>query len=334
MAYPAAHFAVADGKQDYAFVYINVKIAEGRSAAAKTRAGDAMMEKVKARFAGAVRQAADRHHAADRRKPRPGLRRQAQQPAPAVQEMKTACHCGLDPQSTATNTWIPAQGRNDGLMFSDDAHRPARGRTPRKREVARAGRALLQTLSGHDRGGRIRHLPRLGGHEDRRRAPGARPQDRPDFARDADLQPDRRAGLRHAAGRHVLRARRHPHRPLHRAARGGGAGLHPQAQARRRARQRGAGAGRHRIRHAGHRDHRRAHRAVRPPHQGDAQGAGHHQRQRGQRRHRARRAQNRSRRRWTCPGAARSCARMAPSRKRAWPPACRATPRSASPGWR
>ena len=40
MAYPAAHFAVADSKQDYAFVYINVKIAEGRSAAAKTRAGD------------------------------------------------------------------------------------------------------------------------------------------------------------------------------------------------------------------------------------------------------------------------------------------------------
>ncbi|MDF2466774.1 MAG: uncharacterized protein K0Q43_5009 [Ramlibacter sp.] len=38
--------------------------------------------------------------------------------------------------------------------------------------------------------------------------------------------------------------------------------------------------------------------------------------------------------RWTCPGAARSCARTAPSRKRAWPPACRATQRSASPGWR
>ena len=51
MAYPAAHYAVADGKQDYAFVYINVKIASGRSEAAKTRAGDAMMEKVKTRFA-------------------------------------------------------------------------------------------------------------------------------------------------------------------------------------------------------------------------------------------------------------------------------------------
>ena len=59
-AYPAAHSAVSDGGAagieaglggDYAFVYINAKIAEGRSAAAKTRAGDAMMEKVKARFA-------------------------------------------------------------------------------------------------------------------------------------------------------------------------------------------------------------------------------------------------------------------------------------------
>lgn len=51
MAYPAAHFAVADGKEDYAFVYINVKIASGRSEASKTRSGDAMMEKVKAHFA-------------------------------------------------------------------------------------------------------------------------------------------------------------------------------------------------------------------------------------------------------------------------------------------
>ena len=56
------------------------------------------------------------------------------------------------------------------------------------------------------------------------------------------------------------------------------------------ARQRRRRAGRHRVRDARHRDHRRAHRAVRPPHQGDAQGVRHHHRQRGQRRHRARRA--------------------------------------------
>jgi len=51
LAYPAAHFAVADSKQDYAFVYINARIAEGRSDAAKQQAGDAMLGVVKARFA-------------------------------------------------------------------------------------------------------------------------------------------------------------------------------------------------------------------------------------------------------------------------------------------
>ena len=56
LAYPAAHYAVADGKQDCAFVYINARIAEGRSAASKTKAGDAMMEKVKARFASLFEQ--------------------------------------------------------------------------------------------------------------------------------------------------------------------------------------------------------------------------------------------------------------------------------------
>jgi 2-oxo-hept-3-ene-1,7-dioate hydratase len=47
-------------------------------------------------------------------------------------------------------------------------------------------------------------------------------------------------------------------------------------------------AGCHRLCGAGDRDHRRAHRAVRPPHAGHAQGLRHHQRQRGQRRHRDR----------------------------------------------
>jgi 5-carboxymethyl-2-hydroxymuconate isomerase len=51
LAYPATHYAVADGKQDYAFVYINARIAEGRSDGAKEAAGAAMMEAVKARFA-------------------------------------------------------------------------------------------------------------------------------------------------------------------------------------------------------------------------------------------------------------------------------------------
>ena len=51
MAYPAVHFAVADGKRDYAFVYVNVRIAAGRSDTAKQVTGDALMARVKARFA-------------------------------------------------------------------------------------------------------------------------------------------------------------------------------------------------------------------------------------------------------------------------------------------
>jgi 5-carboxymethyl-2-hydroxymuconate isomerase len=53
LAYPAAVYAVADGKQDYGFCYINIRIAGGRSEAAKKRAGDAVLAKVQARFADA-----------------------------------------------------------------------------------------------------------------------------------------------------------------------------------------------------------------------------------------------------------------------------------------
>ena len=51
LAYPAAHYAVADGKGDYAFVYLNVRMGAGRSDAVKQAAGDRLMEKVKAHFA-------------------------------------------------------------------------------------------------------------------------------------------------------------------------------------------------------------------------------------------------------------------------------------------
>ena len=58
-AYPAAHYAVADGGRagktvngstDYAFVYLNVRMAAGRSAAVKKRAGDAILAGVKTHF--------------------------------------------------------------------------------------------------------------------------------------------------------------------------------------------------------------------------------------------------------------------------------------------
>ena len=51
LAYPAAHYAVADGKGDYAFVYINVRMGAGRSDAVKKMAGDRLLARVKEHFA-------------------------------------------------------------------------------------------------------------------------------------------------------------------------------------------------------------------------------------------------------------------------------------------
>lgn len=49
-AYPAPHFAMADSKDDYAFVYLNVRMAKGRSDATKKAAGEAIMASAKAHF--------------------------------------------------------------------------------------------------------------------------------------------------------------------------------------------------------------------------------------------------------------------------------------------
>lgn len=51
LAYPAAHYAVADGKGDYAFMYLNIRMAAGRSEAVKKDAGDRLLEVVKKHFA-------------------------------------------------------------------------------------------------------------------------------------------------------------------------------------------------------------------------------------------------------------------------------------------
>jgi 5-carboxymethyl-2-hydroxymuconate isomerase len=50
LAYPAAHYAVADGKQNYGFVYLNLRMAAGRSDATKKRAGDALLAVASAHF--------------------------------------------------------------------------------------------------------------------------------------------------------------------------------------------------------------------------------------------------------------------------------------------
>jgi 5-carboxymethyl-2-hydroxymuconate isomerase len=47
LAYPAAHFAVADGKQDYGFMYLNVRMGAGRTAQTQKSAGDTLLEVVK-----------------------------------------------------------------------------------------------------------------------------------------------------------------------------------------------------------------------------------------------------------------------------------------------
>jgi 5-carboxymethyl-2-hydroxymuconate isomerase len=51
LAYPASHYAVADGKGDYSFVYINVRMGAGRSDAVKKSAGDTLLDVVKRHFA-------------------------------------------------------------------------------------------------------------------------------------------------------------------------------------------------------------------------------------------------------------------------------------------
>jgi 5-carboxymethyl-2-hydroxymuconate isomerase len=67
LAYPAAHFAVSDGgaagraaaeaagdsandKDNYAFVYLNLRMASGRTAATHKRVGDALLMATKAHF--------------------------------------------------------------------------------------------------------------------------------------------------------------------------------------------------------------------------------------------------------------------------------------------
>lgn len=51
LAYPAPHFAVADGERDYAFVYLNLRMGRGRSEAVRQRAGDALAACAREHFA-------------------------------------------------------------------------------------------------------------------------------------------------------------------------------------------------------------------------------------------------------------------------------------------
>ena len=51
LAYPAAHHAVADGSADFGFVYLNLRMARGRSEATRQRAGEALAAATRTHFA-------------------------------------------------------------------------------------------------------------------------------------------------------------------------------------------------------------------------------------------------------------------------------------------
>ena len=51
LAYPATHCAVADSQRDYAFAYLNLRLARGRSEQAKKNAGAALTAAAQAHFA-------------------------------------------------------------------------------------------------------------------------------------------------------------------------------------------------------------------------------------------------------------------------------------------
>ena len=51
LAYPAAHYAVADGQAGHGFVYLNVRMAQGRSAAVHQDIGERLASVVKRHFA-------------------------------------------------------------------------------------------------------------------------------------------------------------------------------------------------------------------------------------------------------------------------------------------
>jgi 5-carboxymethyl-2-hydroxymuconate isomerase len=51
LAYPATHFAVADGQREYGFVYLNLRMGRGRSEPVKKKAGETLRAVVQEHFA-------------------------------------------------------------------------------------------------------------------------------------------------------------------------------------------------------------------------------------------------------------------------------------------
>ncbi len=58
LAYPAAHYAVADGSGDHAFCWIHLRMGRGRSAATQQAAGQALADAARKHFAPVLAQRA------------------------------------------------------------------------------------------------------------------------------------------------------------------------------------------------------------------------------------------------------------------------------------
>ncbi len=58
LAYPAAHFAVADGSGDHAFAYFNIRMARGRSGAVHKAVGEALVATAREHLAPVLAQRA------------------------------------------------------------------------------------------------------------------------------------------------------------------------------------------------------------------------------------------------------------------------------------
>ena len=56
LAYPAAHAAVADGQGDYGFLYANLRMGNGRSAAVHKQVGDSLLAVLRGRLDGLLAQ--------------------------------------------------------------------------------------------------------------------------------------------------------------------------------------------------------------------------------------------------------------------------------------
>ena len=248
-----AHYAVADGKGDYGFCYLNMRMGRGPQRRREARASATRCWPWRRRTS---RRSSSREHV--------GVTLQIDESPGQVYDAK---HSNLHPLFNKTR-----------LTHARHRHTIRRNSPPNctTREKSRVQvEHFSKRFPEHDHRGRLRDLARLGrrskiaegrsvkGHKiglTSRAMQQASQIDEPDYGTlldDMFFEPA--ATSRPSASSRRASRWSWPSSSASRC-------KAPSVDAVRRA-------GGHRLRDAGHRDHRRAHRAVRPPHQGDAQGA-------------------------------------------------------------